>query len=465
MKALRDPDCLLADGLTAIRDQFQVPEGFLPEVEAAAAAAVQRTPSEHADRTAVPFVTLDPASSTDLDQAFWIEPAIGSGGGDLLLHYAIADVAWFVADGDPLDTEAWQRGETTYLPGAKAGLYPRALAEGAASLLPDGPRPAVVFTSRIDPAGKAVLQGVERAVIQSRAKLGYENVRDDQLPPDFAELARRISAADDARGAARVDPPEQEVERDAAGRFTLRLRPLAEAERRNAAMSLATNLAVADMLLAAKTGLFRVMAGPDERGEARLRNTAKAFGLNWPKEASVDQFERTLNPADAAEAAFMLAIRRAGNGASYVPYAPDEVPWHAAMAATYCHMTAPLRRLADRYVVRAALAIANGQAVPADVETAFQRLGPVMAKAQARGSQIERAVVDLAEAAMLAGREGEDFEAVVTDLGETGARIQLCELPIVARTVARRVQPGDRIVVRLESADPVRRQISFQRIS
>jgi exoribonuclease R len=461
MKALRDPDCLLADGLVAIRQQFQVPEGFSPQIEAAAASAAQRAPSEHADRTAVPFITLDPASSTDLDQAFSIEQA----GGDLLLHYAIADVAWFVGDGDPLDIEAWQRGETTYLPGAKAGLYPKALAEGAASLLPDGPRPAVVFTSRIDSAGKAVLQGVERAVIQSRAKLGYESVHDDQLPPDFAELARRINAADDARGAARVDPPEQEVERDAAGRFTLRLRPLAEAERRNAAMSLATNLAVADMLLAAKTGLFRVMAGPDERGEARLRNTAKAFGLTWPKEASVDQFERTLNPADAAEAAFMLAIRRAGNGASYVPYEPGVVPWHAAMAAAYCHMTAPLRRLADRYVVRAALAIANGLPVPTEVEAAFQRLGPVMAKAQARGSQIERAVVDLAEAAVLAGREGEDFEAVVTDLGETGARIQLCDLPVVARTVARRVQPGDRIVVRLESADPVRRQISFQRIS
>ncbi len=461
MKALRDPDCLLAEGLTAIRSQFKVPEGFSPEVESAATAATQRVPDAHTDRTAKPFVTLDPASSTDLDQAFCIEPA----GGDLLLHYAIADVAWFVADGDPLDTEAWQRGETTYLPGAKAGLYPKVLAEGAASLLPDGPRPAVIFTSRVDQNGKAVLQGVERAVIRSRAKLGYENARDDQLPPEFAELARRITAADDARGAARVDPPEQEVERDVTGHFTLRLRPLSEAERRNAAMSLATNLAVADMLLAAKTGLFRVMAGPDAFAEARLRNTAKAFGLIWPKEATVEQFERTLNPTAPAEAAFMLAIRRSGNGASYVPYQPGIVPWHAAMAATYCHMTAPLRRLADRYVIRAAYAVANGQPVPADVEAAFQRLGPVMDKAQARSSQIERAVIDLAEAAMLAGHEGEDFEAVVTDLGETGARIQLCDLPVVARTVARRVQPGDRLVVRLESADPVRRTVSFARLS
>ena len=461
MKALRDPDCLLAEGLAAIRAQFKVPDGFPAEVDAAAEVSARRTLSEHTDRTAMPFVTLDPASSTDLDQAFAIEQA----GGDILLHYAIADVAWFVADGDPLDTEAWKRGETTYLPDGKAGLYPRVLAEGAASLLPDGPRPAVVFTSRIDAAGKAVLQGVERAVIRSRAKLAYDTVRNDELPAGFAELAHRIAAADDARGAARVDPPEQEVERDAAGHFTLRLRPLSVAERSNAALSLATNLAVADMLLSAKTGLFRVMAEPDEHAQNRLRHTAEAFGLTWPKQATLEQFERLLDPTDPREAAFMLAIRRAGNGAGYEPYQPGAVPWHAAMAATYCHMTAPLRRLADRYVIRAALAVANGQPVPAEVEAAFARLGPVMDKAQARSGQVERAVVDLAEAAMLVGREGDDFEAVVTDLGETGARIQLCELPIVARTVARRVQPGERIVVRLESADPIKRLISFARIS
>ena len=313
MKALRDPDCLLAEGLAAIRAQFKVPDGFPAEVDAAAEVSARRTLSEHTDRTAMPFVTLDPASSTDLDQAFAIEQA----GGDILLHYAIADVAWFVADGDPLDTEAWKRGETTYLPDGKAGLYPRVLAEGAASLLPDGPRPAVVFTSRIDAAGKAVLQGVERAVIHSRAKLAYDTVRNDELPAGFAELARRIAAADDARGAARVDPPEQEVERDAAGHFTLRLRPLSVAERSNAALSLATNLAVADMLLSAKTGLFRVMAEPDEHAQNRLRHTAEAFGLTWPKQATLEQFERLLDPADPREAAFMLAIRRAGNGAGY----------------------------------------------------------------------------------------------------------------------------------------------------
>ena len=99
MKTLVDPDRALADALVQIRTEFQVPAGFPPSVLAAADAAIRRRPTEHADRTGTRFVTLDPAASTDLDQAFAIEPA----GSDLLLHYAIADVAWFVEDGDPLD--------------------------------------------------------------------------------------------------------------------------------------------------------------------------------------------------------------------------------------------------------------------------------------------------------------------------------------------------------------------------
>ncbi len=458
MKALRDPDRLLADGLAAIRAQYRVPPAFPPEVQAAAQEAARRAPSAHADWTGRPFVTLDPAGATDLDQAFAIEPA----GADFLLHYAIADVAWFVDDGGEIDREAWARGVTTYLPDGKAGLYPPVLAEGAASLLPDGPRAAVVFTTRIAPDGGAVLAGVQRAVIRSRAKLAYETVADDDLPPGFVEIARRIAAAEDHRGAARVDPPEQEVERDAQGRFELRFRPLLPSEKRNAALSLATNMAVADLLQANRTGLFRVMAAPEPRAEARLRLTAKAFGMDWPAAAPLAQFEKTLDPLDPRHGAFMLAVRRAGQGASYVPWRAGQTPWHAAMAATYAHATAPLRRLADRYVVRAALAVASGQEVPEAVSAAFERLPAVMDKAEARSGQIERAAIDLAETAILAHRTGEEFDAVVTDLGETGARIQLCDLPVVARVAANGTIPGAAVRVRLESADPARRTLAFK---
>jgi exoribonuclease R len=455
---LTDPSQALANGLSKIRTEFHVPDGFPPNVMTLAQRAARREPSQHADRTAMPFVTLDPATSTDLDQAFSIEAS----GSDLLLHYAIADVAWFVEDGDAVDVEAWARGETLYLPDGKAGLYPQVLAEGAASLLPSGPRPAVVFTIRIAADGAVRLDGAERAIIQSRAKLAYDSVRAADVPAGFAEIARRMAANEERRGASRVDPPEQEVEQLGDGTFQLSFRPLQQSEQDNAALSLAANMAIADAMLAHRTGLFRVMAPPDASKVQRLRSAAQALGLSWPASTSLRDYQRTLDPGDRQQAALMLEIRRAGSGASYQPYEEGVVPWHEAMAATYAHATAPLRRLADRYVVRCALAIANGQPVPQAVTDAFARLPTVMGRADARASQINHAAIDLAEAVMLKGRQGEMFKAVVTDVADQRMRVQLSNMPVVANVKASGFRQGDSLTLRLVSADPDQRSIVFQ---
>src|SRR5688500_11047407 len=204
MMSLVDPANPLGTGLAATRRQYAVPDSFPPSVLAAAGAGARRAPTQHVDRTGRPFVTLDPAVSTDLDQAFAIERS----GGDLILHYAIADVGWFVGDGDAVDAEAWRRGATLYLPDGKAGLYPPVLGEAAASLLPNGPRPAIIFTTRVAADGEVRLDGAERAIVLSRAKLAYDGVGEADLPDGFAELAARIAAAEGRRGARRVDPPE-----------------------------------------------------------------------------------------------------------------------------------------------------------------------------------------------------------------------------------------------------------------
>ncbi|MEP9360462.1 RNB domain-containing ribonuclease [Sphingomonas sp. KR3-1] len=460
MKAVLDPDRVLAGGLAAIRGQFHVPEGFPPEVLAAAEAAARRVPDAHVDRTALPLVTLDPARSTDLDQAFTIEAS----GSDLLLRYAIADVAWFVRDGDPVDAEAWRRGATLYLPDGKAGLYPPVLSEGAASLLPDGPRPAVLFTVRVAPDGSATLEDAERALVASRAKLGYETATAADLPPQFAEFACRITVAEARRGAARVDPPEQEVVQRPDGGYALAFRARHASEDQNAALSLAANLAIADVLRAHRTGLFRVMAEPDAAAVLRLRNTARALGVAWPEAQPLAAFRTGLDAADPHQAALMLAIRRAGQGASYAPWRADAPPWHAAVAASYVHATAPLRRLADRYVIRATLAIMAGDPVPEAVTQAFERLPRVMGRADALGGQIDRAVIDLAEAVMLDGREGETFAAVVTDIDARGARMQLADLPVVTRIDAPGAAPGSPLSVRLVDADPANRAVRFEAV-
>ena len=448
-------------GLDDIRASFDVPGEFPAEVVAAAEAAAARPlGDEHVDRTAWEFVTLDPAASKDLDQAFHIE----MDGEVVVLHYAIADVDWFVQPGDAVDVEAWKRGVTIYLPDRRARLYPEVLSEGAASLLPDEVRPAYVFTVRIAADGGVTLAGCERAAIRSRAKLAYDAVTPEQLPDGFDELSRRIVAAEDARGAPRVELPEQELERDDTGTWSLTFRPRLDSENRNAGMSLACNLAVADALFAAKTGLFRTMPEVDESHVGRLRHVARAVGLDWPDGTSLAGFQRSLADDDPKAAAFLMAIRRAGGGATYEPFREGERPWHSAMQATYVHATAPLRRLADRHVIAAAYAVANGQPVPDWADEAFAALPARMDAAEELASRVERAAVDLAEAVLLSGRGGEQFDAVVISEDGKDAQIQITEPAVLARLTARKVDPGDRITVRVGEVDVAARVVHLERV-
>src|SRR4029079_4938168 len=142
-------------------------------------------------------------------------------------------------------------------------------------------------------------------------KLAYETVRPADLPAELHELSRRVDAAEDARGAPRGEVPEQDA-LAGDGPWALRFDPRLPSEDVNAGLSLATNVAVADALLAAHTRLFRVMDAPTDGAVRRLRQTARAFGLSWPDTQSLADFQRSLPTDEPRAAAFLIAGRRGG---------------------------------------------------------------------------------------------------------------------------------------------------------
>ncbi len=115
-----------------------MPADFPADVLAEAEAAVREPDLPSSDLTDLPFLTIDPPGSTDLDQAMHLERR----GDGFRVRYAIADVGAFVRPGGALDAEAHRRVETLYSPDTRTPLHPPVLSEGAASLLP-GPGPAV----------------------------------------------------------------------------------------------------------------------------------------------------------------------------------------------------------------------------------------------------------------------------------------------------------------------------------
>ena len=463
-------------GLDAIRAEYALVAEFGPEVQAAAqAAASEPLPPVgpgRVDARHLPFVTLDPASSTDLDQAF----ALTTEGDDIVLSYAIADVGWFVARGGPVEAEALRRGQTIYAPDGRIPQYPEVLSEQAASLLPDGDRPAVLLTVVVDPLGTCTLRAAQRALVRSRAKLAYEHVSATDVSPLLSAIAANVAAGEDRRGAVRVDLPEQGVDTDpsAPGGLRLVLRDRLASEDANSAMSLAANLAVAAAMLDAGVGLFRVMDSPDDRELASLRNSAKALGITWDRGLDLGHLQQRLDITDARHRAFLTLARRAGGGASYLAigcedgdpapasrHSAQPAPFHSAIAATYAHATAPLRRLADRYVLDLVVQLHAGGRPSVAERAMLAALPVVMERSDKVASKVDAAALDLVEAVTLSGREGERFAAVVMDVDKNSARIQVSDPPVRARVHAEGVQPGSEISVRLDSADAATRTVKF----
>lgn len=439
----------LAASLTALRAKNDVADAFPPEVVAEAELVTPTDPG--LDLRGVPFVTLDPAASRDLDQAFHLERA----GDGFTLRYAIADVPGVVRPGGALDVEARRRGQTLYLPDGSIPLHPRGLSEDRASLLPGVDRVAFVWTIPVDASGAAAFEGgdadparVERALIRSRAKIDYVGAQDQivggtamdplALLPAFAE--GRI-AQERRRGGASLNMADEEVVRGDAGYRIVRRFPL-PVEEWNSQLSLLTGMLAGRMMLDAGVGILRTMPGPGGQALAEFRARVNVLGIPWREGLSYGEYLRDVPRATAQGAAILHAAASLFRGADYAAFgvdyggvrlAPPAEPAQAAIAAPYAHVTAPLRRLVDRWGLVICEALSAGRPVPAWALESLAGVPALMRSSSGLASRLGSAALDRVEAALVRDRLGESFPAVVVESQGGSARVQLTDPPITAR--------------------------------
>ena len=465
----------LRPAFEAIRAELEIDADFPPDVQAEAEDVARRGPHTVAevDRTDIPFVSIDPAGARDLDQAVAIERRTNGG---YVVHYAIADVGAFLEPGGAIDLAARQRGVTVYLPDRRAPLHPPVLSEGVMSLLPDEDRQALVWRFELDDTGNVVSTSLERARVRNRYAFAYDEAQHaldsqaadlDQTITLLADVGPRREALERERGGVALDVPEQIVEEHDGG-YRLAFRAPLPIEHWNAQISLMTGMAAADAMLRAGLGILRTLpAAPDEE-VAVLRRHAKALRVEWSADATYADVIRSLDATDPDHAALLAQASRLFRGAGYVAFdrgsaggAPAEAA-HAAVAAPYAHVTAPLRRLVDRFGNEVVLAVLNGRE-PADwVRAALPALPEAMADARRREGAADGQAADVVEAAVLSGCVGEVLDAVVVRKHRKGAQIQIRQPAVVANVDATdAVGLGDEIRVRVDAADVTRRTVDL----
>ena len=517
------PPAEVTEALAALRARYEAPTAFPPEAlaeaEAAASAWAQDGPARlladgARDARDLDLVTIDPPGSMDLDQAVrlerltWQAESAGAAAGEATepaaayrVHYAIASLATFVTPGGALDAELRRRGETIYAPDAATPLHSEVLSHGAASLLEDVDRPACLWTIDLDARGEVVSARVERALVRSRARLTYAQVQaaingegslppsaPDDLPGLLAEIGRLRLEREAARGGISMTTPEQVIEvTEAAGLagesesaevpgpdgYRLAYRVSEPAEQYNAQISLLTGMCAARIMVECGVGILRTLSPARPEDYARLRRVAAALGIDWPAARSYPELVRSLDHAVPAHAAFMDQAMSLFRGSGYLAFGVDgvgvpaddeasdaEEAVHSAIAARYAHVTAPLRRLVDRYGEEVCIAACAQAPVPEWVLQALPELPGIMEQTGKRARAIGRGALTVLEALVLRGHEGKVFDGVITSERDGRGELVLAEPAVVTEIRAGTKAPddglpvGERVRVRLLSADP-----------
>lgn len=457
-------------GLPPAADSDRFPADVLAEADKIAATGA----GEAEDVTSLPFVTIDPAGAKDLDQAVYLERQ----GAGFRVYYAIADLGSVIPPDGAVDREARQRGQTIYLPDGRVPLHPPVLSEGALSLLPDQVRNAALWTIDVDQHGAATHVDVRRAKVKSIAQLDYEGVQagfDAGSPhpsiEPLADLGRLRRAVRVDAGAIELALPEQEVVRDPStapghvAEWVGRLRVRTEVDGWNAEISLLTGMSAAQLMVGAGIGLLRTLPPSEDADRAAFLRTARTLGVAVEPGATASQVLAALDPDRAESIALMREATKLLRGAAYEAFdgAPPQQPWHAGVGGSYAHVTAPLRRLADRFGAEVCLAICEGRPVAAWVREALPTLGEIMQDSDRRASKADRACIDQAEAWELAGRVGETFDAIVIRADRNEGEVMVMTPPVVAMCRGADLPEGQHIEVRLVEVDAAGRKIVFTR--
>ena len=440
------------------------PEQVMDQARAASQQLTDDIPADRDDLTDTFICTIDPPDAKDYDDAISIAHT-EDGGYELGVH--IADVAHFVQPGSALDEEAYERGNSTYLPRKVIPMLPEVLSNGVCSLQAGVNRFAKSCFITLNAEGRVLDQRFARTVIRSAHRLTYLEAQaliDDDIrearkhtktvgelkyPRQLIEtlklmdeLARVIRKRRQRDGMISLALPDAELVFDESGRvadvepeddaFTHTIIEMFMVEANEAAARLFHELDV--------PMVRRVHPDPDAHDVGELQNFARVAGYNIPAKPSRKELQHLLEATrdKPAQQAVHLAVLRTLSKAEYSP----ALIGHFALASEhYTHFTSPIRRYPDFVVHRGIDAILDAQQgggkkkrgiakraqqddrVPNEDE--LREISRHCSATERNSESAERELRQYLILEFLAEHLGEDFAGTVTGVSSGGAFIQI----------------------------------------
>lgn len=491
--------------LIAILDH-EIPNNFPKEVIEQAEQGTVPDVGKRQDLRTVPLVTIDGEDARDFDDAVFAEPdpdPQNQGGWHMIV--AIADVSFYVTPGSPLDREAYKRGNSTYFPDRVVPMLPEALSNDICSLRPHEPRACMAAHMWIDERGKLLRYKFVRGLMQSHARLTYEQVqiaKNGEPDPDIAPLMPHIEnlygtfetllAARKERGALDLDLPERKAVID---RETGEISDIIPRERLDSHMLIEefmvlTNVAAA-MALEEKNApcVYRVHDKPDSAKIDAASDFLASFDIKLDKGAVMTpkRMNNILEKAkgtDESELVSMMVLR----SQSQAIYSPDNLGHFGLALEKYAHFTSPIRRYADLLVHRSMVSawqLPGGGGLQEDDARLLGQMSQHISDTERRSMIAERDAMDRYTSLYLQDRVGNTFHGHIAGLNNAGLFVRLDEtgadglipmrtLPndyyvhneeyhcLIGRDTGRAFRLMAPVSVKLIEADPVKGSMLFE---
>jgi ribonuclease R len=475
--------------------------GVLHEARRVAGHFHEHVPASRTDLTAATVITIDPADARDFDDAISLCRQ-KNGHWELGVH--IADVSHFVKAGGELDREAYERGNSVYLPDRVLPMLPETISNGVASLQPGRVRFTKTCLIEFTPTGTPVGAEVFNSAIRSKRRLTYEEVDDflahrqawrHKLDPDvfrlldeMRELAMILRKRRMERGALELNMPEVKIDLDENGRVCgAHVVPYTESHQIIEEFMLSANQAVAEKLRDAEwLFLRRVHEAPSPRKQQALTQFVKDLGLtanNLQDRFELQALLRTVTGRPEERAVNYAVLRSMAQAV----YSPAEEGHYALASDCYCHFTSPIRRYPDLTIHRLIDCLISGKKPHFDPsELAVQ--GQHCSDRERRAEAAERELTTAKLLFYFSQRVGEEFDAVITGVEAYGLFAQGVHLPaeglihigaldddyydferethsLTGRRRGNRFRLGDLVRVKVARVDLDRRELDFRLVA